>query len=149
MPGDAERRALLRRRLARSGTAAAEQARLINEAACPDPDFIYEHLRLYVLAKYLLPPDCPEDNIRALANLSLQETLKVNKNAVHELDTAAPCHHATSETTKKVLLLYAVQHDLHLPERPAEIAAVQSVRELAQYVWRLRGTEPRTEEAGT
>ena len=125
--------------LASAGTKAEAQARILNAEEQPTVEFIELHLRQYVLQKYTLPPDTSEDDIRALARESLKITLRLNKDALHELDKAAPCNHATSETTKKVLLLYAVQRDLHLPENPAELASVQTVSGLARYIWKNWG----------
>ncbi|MBR3396571.1 MAG: hypothetical protein IKG70_01815 [Lachnospiraceae bacterium] len=133
-----ERRKLVARLLAASKKEPLAEAEVINSE--PDASFIFveEHLRQYVLAKYMLPPDCKKDNILALARLSLEITLQLDENALRELDQATPCNHAKSETTKKVLLLYAVQRDLHLPENPAQLSKVKTVTELAQYVCEAR-----------
>ena len=120
---------LLRR--ARGPEAEAEALNAVPDAPY---EYVLEHLRRYVLLKYMLPPECAEDDIRALARRSLEITLKLDENALRELDQATPCNHATSEITKKVLLLYAVQRDLRLPENPPALAAVQTVTELARYV---------------
>ena len=120
---------LLRR--ARGPEAEAEALNAVPDAPY---EYVLEHLRRYVLAKYMLPPDCEEDEILALARRSLEITLKLDENALRELDQATPCNHATSEITKKVLLLYAVQRDLRLPENPPALAAVKTVTELARYV---------------
>ena len=124
---------LLRR--ARGPEAEAEALNAVPDAPY---EYVLEHLRRYVLLKYMLPPECAEDDIRALARLSLEVTLKLNANALRELDQATPCNSATSETTKKVLLLYAVQRDLRLPENPAALSRVKTVPELAQYVCAAR-----------
>ncbi len=134
-----ERRKLVARLLAASKKEPLAEAEAIN-AAGPEASFDYveAHLRRYVLAKYMLPPDCGEDSILELARLSLEITLKLDENALRELDQATPCNQAKSEVTKKVLLLYAVQRDLHLPEDPPALSAVQTVTELAQYVCAVR-----------
>lgn len=129
-----DRKALVAELLASSGKRAEREAAIINSAEAPSVDFIYTHLRKYVLSKYMLDDSCTEDGIKALALESLQRTLKINKNAIHELDTATPCNKATSESTKKVMLLYAIQKDLHLPENPGALAACTTVTELAAYV---------------
>ena len=132
-----ERKSLVAELLQRARGPEAEAVAL---NAVPDAPFEYvlEHLRRYVLLKYMLPPECAEDDIRALARLSLEITLKLNANALRELDQATPCNSATSETTKKVLLLYAVQRDLCLPENPAALSKVKTVTELARYVCAAR-----------
>ena len=128
-----ERKDLVAELLRRARGPEAEAEALNADPAAP-VEYVYVHLRRYVLAKYMLPPDCEEDEILALARRSLEITLKLNENALRELDQATPCNHATSEITKKVLLLYAVQRDLRLPENPPALAAVQTVTELARYV---------------
>ncbi len=130
-----ERRELVARLLAASKEEPLAEAEAINAAGTDAPfEYVEAHLRRYVLAKYMLPQDCEEDNILALARLSLEITLKLDGNALRELDQATPCNQAKSEITKKVLLLYAVQRDLHLPEDPPALSAVQTVTELARYV---------------
>ena len=129
-----ERRKLVAELLAGAAKGPAAEAEALNADPAAPMDYVYVHLRRYVLAKYMLPPDCEEDEILALARRSLEITLKLDENALRELDQATPCNHATSEITKKVLLLYAVQRDLRLPENPPALAAVQTVTELARYV---------------
>ena len=130
-----DRKKLVEELLMHAGAGAEREAAILNEASDPDLAFISRHLRNYVLKKYMLPPDCQEDNIYALARESLKVTLKIDSEVLHRLDQATPCNQATSESTKKVMLLYAVQRDLHLPENPAALSAVQTVSELGQYVY--------------
>ena len=129
-----KRRKLVAELLSASKYGPQAEADAINNAPGASFDYIEPRIRRYVLKKYMLPPDCEEDNILALARMSLEITLKLDENALRELDQATPCNHAKSETTKKVLLLYAVQKDLHLPENPPALAAVKTVTELALYV---------------
>ena len=98
-------------------------------------DFIYEHIRKYVLSKFLLGPDCEETGIRELAKLSLARTMKIDPKVIHSLDQATPCDHATSESAKKVLLLFAVQKDLGLKPNPEKIAKVEDLYALAKYIF--------------
>lgn len=130
-----QRKKLVERLLSAAKEKTEQEAQIIKNASCPTLDFIYEHVRNYVLSKYLLPPECCEDSIRELAVLSLARTMKLDKNVIRNLDTATPCDHATSESTKKVLLLYAVQKDLELPPAPEKISKVETVSQLAEYVY--------------
>ena len=129
-----ERKKLVAELLAGNAAVPKKEAAALNARPEGSYRYVLGHLRRYVLAKYMLPPDCRENNIRALARLSLEITLKLDENTLRELDQATLCNHATSETTKKVLLLYAVQRDLNLPENAPKLAAVQTLQELAHYI---------------
>ena len=133
-----DRKQIVARLLAKAHEATDREADLIKAEKEPTREFLYEHLRNYVLSKYLLEPDCPETNIRKLASLSLARTVKIDPKIIHALDQATPCDHATSESAKKVLLLYAVQKDLNLAPNPEKIAQVESLDELTDYVYRSK-----------
>ncbi|HIZ08468.1 MAG TPA: hypothetical protein IAA08_11120 [Candidatus Eubacterium avistercoris] len=130
-----ERKKLVARLLFASQQTAMEEAEQIKKQPQPTRDFLYKHLRNYVLAKYLLPKDCQEDHIKELAVLSLARTMKLDKDVIRNLDQATPCDHATSESTKKVLLLYAVQTDLGLKPAAEKLAKVETLTELTEYVY--------------
>lgn len=129
------RKKIVVRLLSASKQATAEEAEILKNASAPTLEFVYEHIRKYVLYKYLLSQECEEDNIRELARLSLARTMKIDKDVIRNLDQATPCDHATSESTKKVLLLYAVQKDLELKPNPEKIAKIETVSALADYVY--------------
>jgi hypothetical protein len=129
-----ERKKLVAKLLSASKQATFEEAGIIKRESFPTLEFVYTHLKKYILSKYLLPPDCEADDIKELASLSLARTMKLDKDMIRNLDQATPCDHATSESTKKVLLLYAVQTDLELKPAAEQIAKVTTVWELAAYV---------------
>jgi len=129
-----QRKALVQKILMKGKKAAADQIEIIKANPDPDYDFLFEHLRLYVLAKYMLDPDVEGTNIKELATLSLAVMMKLDRDAVHSLDQATPCDHATSESAKKVLLLFAVQKDLELKPNPEKLAKVETLEALADYV---------------
>ncbi|MCR5666211.1 MAG: hypothetical protein K6G01_05225 [Eubacterium sp.] len=131
------RRQLVMNILNKAREATLKEAEAIKANPNPTRDFLEEHIRSYVLSKYLLSPDTREDDIKALASLSLARTMKLDVKLIHELDTATPCDHATSESTKKVLLLYAVQKDLELPPNPEKLSNVTTVTELVDYVYEV------------
>lgn len=131
-----DRRKLIAGLLASSKAKARAEAEFIKAQRDLKPEFLYVHLKNYTLYKYMLPLDCQEENIMALAALSIQRSLKVDKNTLQELDRAAPCNKATSGSTKKVLLLYAIQTDLQICPDPVEYAAVQTLRELSDLIYK-------------
>ncbi|MCD8099884.1 MAG: hypothetical protein LUE06_04795 [Oscillospiraceae bacterium] len=130
-----ERKRLVASLLEGAAGEAQREAEALLQAPDLTPQLVARHLRAYILAKYLLPADCREESITELASLSLQRTMKLDAGIVHELDKAAPCNHATSESTKKVLLLYAIQKDLSIHPAPQELTEAATVSELAQVVY--------------
>lgn len=130
-----DRKKLVARILSKAKEETGKEVEIIKNESNPSLEFIYEHIRKYVLSKYLLSPDVEEKSIRELAKLSLARTMKIDPKIIHNLDQATPCDHATSESAKKVLLLYAVQKDLELPPNPEKISKVEDLDALAQYVY--------------
>lgn len=130
-----DRKKIVARLLSKAKEETEIEADLIRNEKDPSLDFIYEHVRKYVLSKFLLAPDCEETRIRELARLSLARTMKIDPNIMHSLDVATPCDHATSESAKKVLLLFAVQKDFGLAPNPEKLAKVEDLHALAEYVY--------------
>lgn len=130
-----DRKKIVARLLSRAKEETQKEVDMLRKEENPTLDFIYEHIRNYVLSKFLLPPDCEETGIPELARLSLARTMKIDPDVIHSLDFATPCDHATSESAKKVLLLFAVQRDLGLKPNPEKIAKVGNLHELAQYIY--------------
>lgn len=130
-----DRKKIVARLLSKAKEETQKETDLIRGEQNPTLDFIYEHIRKYVLSKFLLSFDCEETKIRELAKLSLAKTMKIDPEVIHSLDYATPCDHATSESAKKVLLLFAVQKDFGLKPNPEKIARVEDLHELAQYIF--------------
>lgn len=129
-----QRKELVAKILSKGKKLAAEEVEIIKANPEPNFDFMYEHIRKYVLAKFMLDTDVEETNIRDLATLSLARMMKVDKDVMHSLDFATPCDHATSESAKKVLLLYALQKELSLAPDPEKLTAVRDLTDLTNYV---------------
>lgn len=130
----AERKNLVASLLAAAHRAAAREVAIIRAEKEPSEAFVYIHLKRYIISKFMLEEDCSEDNLIELALLSLQRTMKLDRSMIRELDQAAPCDHATSESTKKALLLYAIQKDLAISPSPSDLTEAVTVRDLAQVV---------------
>lgn len=130
-----DRKKLVAAMLSSSKQSAGKEIEIIRKETAPTPYFIYVHLKKYILSKYMLPATCDEENLMELASLSLQHTMKLDKNVIRELDQATPCDHATSESTKKVLLLYAIQCDLEIKPEPSDLTEAETVRDLANVVY--------------
>lgn len=136
-----ERKKLVETLLAKAKNTALEEAEIVKKEPNLTYAFVYAHLRKYILSKYLLGEDVEEDNIRELAKLSLEKTMNLDRRMLHQLDQATPCDHATSESTKKVLLLYSIQKDFEIHPDAERYTAVESVVELAKLVYNERKTD--------
>lgn len=129
-----KRRAIVTRLLKAAKEGADEEAQTILNGNNSDYAFVYQHIRNYILKKYVLSPEEPEENLKALAVISLSKMMKIDSSVLREIDLATPCDKATSESTKTALLLYSIQRDLNLPSNPREYAAVETIPELARYI---------------
>lgn len=129
-----KRKQIVAKLLSAAKNGAEEEANAILNAKELSYDFVYEHIRGYIFKKYVLPPDETEEDLKALARISLAKMMKIDPDVIRELDMATPCDKATSESTKTALLLYAIQRDLSLPSNPKEYAAVENIPELARYI---------------
>ncbi|MGN1001143.1 MAG: hypothetical protein ACI4PC_00100 [Oscillospiraceae bacterium] len=132
-----DRKKLVAELLDSARNSAFKEAQVIKAEENISYDFLFAHIRSYVLSKYLLPEETAEEDIKELARMSLARTMKLDKSLVRELDQQTPCNQATSEATKKVLLLYALQKDLDISPDPAEYSAAKTLGELAQVVYPL------------
>lgn len=132
-----ERKKIVARLLASSKSTASKIAESIKQDDGLTPETLYIRLREYVLCKYLLPENTREDGIKALARLSLEQAMTLDKRLIRELDQQTPCNHATSEATKKVLLLYALQKDLEIIPEPSVYSAATTLHELADVIYPL------------
>ena len=131
----ASERAQVRSVLLRHISAAALEARLIREQKDPEEGFLREHLRKYILHKYMLPEEeCPGDGIRELTEASLAHMMKVSPELVEELDTARSCAGATSAMVKKALLFQAMEKELQITIPADKAAAVPDVGALAALI---------------
>ncbi|MCC8123780.1 MAG: hypothetical protein LIO58_09605 [Oscillospiraceae bacterium] len=130
-----QRKKLVASLLSASKRVAKKEAEIIRAEEDLSPDFIYTHLKTYIFSKFMLSDACAEENLMELASLSLQRTMKLDRKMIRELDQAAPCDHATSESTKKVLLLYAIQQDLGIRPNPVDLTTAETVRTLASVVY--------------
>lgn len=132
-----ERKKLVASILEKAKSNASNEALIVRSESNPSVEFVYEHLKKFIAYKFMLDPekDMAEDDIRKLALLSLEKTMKLDKDMIKQLDQATPCDHATSESAKKVLLLFAVQKEFGIKPDPAKLAATESVKALVELVW--------------
>jgi len=125
----------VRRELLEHTAAAAREARFIRECRPPRWEYIREHLRAYILAKYMLPEGrCKSGSIRDLTEASLAYMMQVSPDLVAVLDTARSCAGATSATVKKALLLQAMERELGIQLPADKAVAAPDVDALARLI---------------
>ena len=118
-----------------SKEAAAREAAAILAEKNPSEAFLTERLMEYLRRKFMLEEgDCASDRIDELSRASIAKSLKISKELLKEVDLATSCEGATSATIKKVLFFMAVQRELGIRLAPDDIAAVETVRDLARLV---------------
>ena len=113
---------------------AIEEARILRSESSPTLDFVEEHLRKYILSKFLLPENCNENNITVLAELSLAHSLSLDRKLIKELDTAAPCDNVSSASAKKVLLFYSLCKDIDVHPDVSLLVSQKTISSLSKVV---------------
>ena len=131
------RKKLVVRILKNAGQRAAREAEIIRNEPAPAYEFVYEHLRKYILAKLLLSEDSEENGLMDLIEKSLANSMKLDRTILKELDTARTCDNMSSASTKKVMLLFAVRKDLKINPDAAALIARATLPELAKLVHSL------------
>jgi hypothetical protein len=113
---------------------AENEAEIIRNESDPSLEFVYEHLRKYILAKFLLSEDCMEDQLQELGELSLARSIKLDPKMIKKFDKAVPCDNVSSASAKKVMLLYAIQKDLNIHPEAELLISQKDVRGLSVLV---------------
>jgi len=131
------RKKLVSRLLTNARQRAAREAEILRSEPDPTCEFIYEHLRKYILAKLLLTEESEESGLMDLIEKSLASSMKLDKKILKELDSARTCDNMSSASTKKVMLLFAIRKDLKINPDAAELTTRATLAELAELVHSL------------
>ena len=133
----------IRQLLLQAQSAAARQLDLIREQQPLTRAFLGEHLRQYVLDKYMLTPeDTATDDFNELTQLSLARSMKVSSSLVREYDIARSCTGTSSAMAKKVLLFLSIQKALDIELPAIESAAIVTLDDLADLAWGAMESSP-------
>lgn len=104
--------------------------------AFQDFEAFHACIRAYTLAKYLLPEDDTEDSIDALAAKSVSLQMNIPEEILSRSDRPAGCTKATAVADKKILLILSVCKVRGIRLQPKEAPYIQTVRQLAQRLWK-------------
>ncbi len=69
------------------------------------------------------------------ADISLAQSVKIDKSLLKEIDAAGGCDGADSVLAKIVLLFLAIQKDYHVKLDADALAALDSVKELVNHIF--------------
>lgn len=132
-----ERRNIVIQLLNSAHARADEEAAAIREEPSPNFEFVYEHLKKFIMAKFLLSPDESADSLDELIAMSLARTMKLDKEVLKKFDKAVPCDNVSSASAKKVMVLFAVQKNLGVQPRAEDLVSRKTVLELARLIFPL------------
>lgn len=100
----------------------------------PTPETVYPHLREYVRLKYMLTSeDMNLENIELLGKRSLERASAAGLTGSGS-DVSPHCGSASSATHKKILLMLALQKNLHIRIEPRVSADCTTLTLLARAV---------------
>lgn len=132
--------------LRRADRAAQQELESILASPGMSPEALYQHLRRYTLAKFLLEDDCLEDDFFALAEISMGRALDLDSDMVKKSDLSLHCSGASSVATKKVLLFMSLQKGLDIKFTPEEVPAIKTIEDLSKVVYSLRREKVKNQE---
>ena len=95
------------------------------------------HLRAFLLGRFLLDPDCREDDIVTLSQLSIRRVLEMNERDLSTHDLGVGCSGAPSVDSKIILFMMALGRELEITISPLRIPALKTVPILADEVYAL------------
>ena len=96
-----------------------------------------EHLRRFILAKFLLDADCEETDIRKLSQLSIEKLLSISERELNTSDLGLGCGGTSSVDNKIILLFMALGRELDISINPLKMPALKTVSQLTEEVFGL------------
>ncbi|WP_462416818.1 hypothetical protein [Eubacterium ramulus] len=102
-----------------------------------EEDELHTYIYDYVLYKYNLFGEVADVYVLDdLAELSVAKAIKLSKEQAIAYDNKASCDGATSAMNKKVLLLMAIQKELHIKFPLDEVVQIKDTKKLTSVVYR-------------
>ena len=99
------------------------------------PEAWQEHVRAYVLERFLLDREETEEGIIPLAQKSVEKLTGIPRETLAAADRPSGCTAATAVLDKKVLLILSLCKGLSVTIPVAETPAIQTVRQLAEALY--------------
>lgn len=128
--------ASIKERLLKARKLARRELELILAKPSLTPEFLYTHLRQYILFRYLLDETCcPTDNINEIMLVSLERALKIDRKIISETEKGGACDRTTPIITKRILLFMSLQTELKTALPPDALAGTKTIMDLAEVIW--------------
>ncbi len=96
-----------------------------------------EHIRRFVLYKFLLDPDCEEEDIRRLSQMSIEKLLAMSTRDLNTSDLGIGCGGTSSVDNKIILLFMALGRELEITMDPLRTPSLKTVPLLTEEVYTL------------
>lgn len=130
----------VKKRLLKAKAHAKTEIDIILAEPLPTKMFLYEHLRKYVLAKYMLDEEvCPTDIINEIMLISLEKAIRTDRALIMEYERGGSCESTTPVITKRILLFMTLQQELNIKLVPQEMAQIISIEDLVNLIWQAKG----------
>ena len=117
----------------------AEEAKLQTDAILNETDMteetLHRHLRSYVLCRFGLDETVEENNILALARISIARSAELTSKGIKVSDISPGCSGISSETAKKALMLVTLQKALGIKLDGGKAAYIETLEGLARAVF--------------
>lgn len=101
----------------------------------PSREFVIQHIRSYVLAKYMLGEDPGTDDFDELTDRSIANMMRLSPEILKDLEATRDCTGSTSATAKKVLLFLSIQKQLDILLPAMASAFLVTLEDLGVLVW--------------
>ena len=98
---------------------------------------LQEHLRRFVLYKFLLDQDIREDHIRKLSQLSIEKLLAISERDLNTSDLGIGCGGTSSVDNKIILLFMALGRELEITMDPLKTPFLKTIPLLTEEVYTL------------
>ena len=120
-------------------SAAADREMAAVRAALPDltQEALQEHLRRYILQKFLLDEDCTENDLTRLSEFSIEKALEINQRELTTSDLSLGCSAASSVVSKRLLLFMALQRELDIKFDPLRTPRLETIPLLSEEIFQL------------
>lgn len=98
---------------------------------------LQEHLRRFILYKFLLDQDIREDHIRKLSQLSIEKLLAISERDLNTSDLGIGCGGTSSVDNKIILLFMALGRELEITMDPLKTPSLKTIPLLTEEVYTL------------
>ena len=135
---------IVKNQLQKQSAAADEELSAVRSLPDLTEPELREHLRKFILTKYLLDLDCKEESIQRLSEMSIEKVLEMNQRELNTSDLGLGCGGTSSVYNKIILLFMAIQRDIGVTMDPTLTPEMKTVTILSETIYKLLKGEEKT-----